>query len=168
MAGSNRSGDLADAQKSIPVGTIVAIITTSSVCILWPNAVMWSLSHGNSLRLTVLAGTGASSLGHLIELSTQHCGGKKMGGKGERAKYIYICTSNDKSLECRVVDIKKGGMKRKLMWHLSRRCEPLKKLFVAKDIWQKKFKSLCIVLYKFHIYILVCALAHSQTMQTGK
>ena len=34
MAGSNRSGDLADAQKSIPTGTILAIATTSFVCIL--------------------------------------------------------------------------------------------------------------------------------------
>ncbi|XP_018328608.1 solute carrier family 12 member 4 isoform X2 [Agrilus planipennis] len=31
MAGSNRSGDLADAQKSIPIGTICSILTTSTV-----------------------------------------------------------------------------------------------------------------------------------------
>lgn len=31
MAGSNRSGDLADAQKSVPIGTICAILTTSTV-----------------------------------------------------------------------------------------------------------------------------------------
>lgn len=34
MAGSNRSGDLRDAQQSIPKGTIAAIATTSTVCIL--------------------------------------------------------------------------------------------------------------------------------------
>uniref|UniRef100_A0A8C1S6R5 Solute carrier family 12 member 7b n=1 Tax=Cyprinus carpio TaxID=7962 RepID=A0A8C1S6R5_CYPCA len=34
MAGSNRSGDLRDAQRSIPIGTILAIATTSIICIL--------------------------------------------------------------------------------------------------------------------------------------
>ncbi|KAK4308193.1 hypothetical protein Pmani_020092 [Petrolisthes manimaculis] len=35
MAGSNRSGDLADAQKSIPVGTLAAIVTTSIVYLVY-------------------------------------------------------------------------------------------------------------------------------------
>ncbi|KAI4898138.1 hypothetical protein NFI96_015401 [Prochilodus magdalenae] len=33
MAGSNRSGDLRDAQRSIPIGTILAIATTTIICI---------------------------------------------------------------------------------------------------------------------------------------
>ncbi len=35
MAGSNRSGDLANPQFSIPVGTILAVFVTSTVCILF-------------------------------------------------------------------------------------------------------------------------------------
>uniref|UniRef100_A0A3Q1J0V8 Solute carrier family 12 member 7b n=1 Tax=Anabas testudineus TaxID=64144 RepID=A0A3Q1J0V8_ANATE len=48
MAGSNRSGDLRDAQKSIPIGTILAIATTSVICILSVHfvALKWNLVIG--------------------------------------------------------------------------------------------------------------------------
>uniref|UniRef100_A0AAR2LXJ9 Solute carrier family 12 member 5b n=1 Tax=Pygocentrus nattereri TaxID=42514 RepID=A0AAR2LXJ9_PYGNA len=43
MAGSNRSGDLQDAQKSIPIGTILAISTTSTIS--WPSP--WVIVFGS-------------------------------------------------------------------------------------------------------------------------
>uniref|UniRef100_A0A452VAF1 Solute carrier family 12 member 7 n=1 Tax=Ursus maritimus TaxID=29073 RepID=A0A452VAF1_URSMA len=54
MAGSNRSGDLRDAQKSIPTGTILAIVTTSFICILG-GAEVWgvqALGEGGADGLT--------------------------------------------------------------------------------------------------------------------
>lgn len=70
MAGSNRSGDLRDAQKSIPTGTILAIATTSAVCILhcWAGtAVAWGGLDGGSLKLLPQAGwlwRGGEEAGH--------------------------------------------------------------------------------------------------------
>uniref|UniRef100_A0A8C4RW44 Amino acid permease/ SLC12A domain-containing protein n=1 Tax=Erpetoichthys calabaricus TaxID=27687 RepID=A0A8C4RW44_ERPCA len=54
MAGSNRSGDLKDAQKSIPTGTIMAIATTSFICILL-NKCMGSCKWESCDWYTVLA-----------------------------------------------------------------------------------------------------------------
>lgn len=80
MAGSNRSGDLRDAQKSIPTGTILAIATTSAVCILhwgWDHR-GWGGLDGGLLKLPPhLAGSGgvgrkdSATLGILLHAPLQ-------------------------------------------------------------------------------------------------
>lgn len=53
MAGSNRSGDLRDAQRSIPVGTILAILTSSFICIPHFNVIKVMLKVIFSLKQNV-------------------------------------------------------------------------------------------------------------------
>ncbi|GAB5582398.1 solute carrier family 12 member 4 isoform X1 [Prionailurus iriomotensis] len=70
MAGSNRSGDLRDAQKSIPVGTILAIVTTSlaadfssvvlfGACIegCWLPMVVCATRYGDGVSRNLVVGT---------------------------------------------------------------------------------------------------------------
>ncbi|KAL7978814.1 hypothetical protein Chor_013303 [Crotalus horridus] len=64
MAGSNRSGDLKDAQKSIPVGTILAIATTSLVyfsCVLLFGACIEGVvlrdKYGDAVNKNLVVGT---------------------------------------------------------------------------------------------------------------
>uniref|UniRef100_A0A452V9R1 Solute carrier family 12 member 7 n=1 Tax=Ursus maritimus TaxID=29073 RepID=A0A452V9R1_URSMA len=56
MAGSNRSGDLRDAQKSIPTGTILAIVTTSFICILGGAEVWGVQAFGEALQGKLVIG----------------------------------------------------------------------------------------------------------------
>ncbi|XP_034028163.1 solute carrier family 12 member 7 isoform X2 [Thalassophryne amazonica] len=64
MAGSNRSGDLRDAQKSIPIGTILAITTTSIIyisCVVLFGAciegVLLRDKYGDSVKGNLVIGT---------------------------------------------------------------------------------------------------------------
>uniref|UniRef100_A0A674DLC4 Solute carrier family 12 member 7 n=1 Tax=Salmo trutta TaxID=8032 RepID=A0A674DLC4_SALTR len=61
MAGSNRSGDLRDAQRSIPFGTILAIATTSFICILGETIDMMTcvcgVVFGDSVKKNLVIGT---------------------------------------------------------------------------------------------------------------
>ncbi|XP_026527859.1 solute carrier family 12 member 4 [Notechis scutatus] len=64
MAGSNRSGDLKDAQRSIPVGTILAIVTTSLVyfsCVLLFGACIEGIvlrdKYGDAVNKNLVVGT---------------------------------------------------------------------------------------------------------------
>ncbi|XP_072234919.1 solute carrier family 12 member 7 isoform X3 [Leuresthes tenuis] len=64
MAGSNRSGDLRDAQKSIPIGTILAIATTSVIyitCVVLFGAciegVLLRDKYGDSVKGNLVIGT---------------------------------------------------------------------------------------------------------------
>uniref|UniRef100_A0A8C6W0F1 Solute carrier family 12 member 5b n=1 Tax=Nothobranchius furzeri TaxID=105023 RepID=A0A8C6W0F1_NOTFU len=56
MAGSNRSGDLRDAQKSIPIGTIAAITTTSTV-VSHPRIMTFSFRFGEGVNGNLVIGT---------------------------------------------------------------------------------------------------------------
>uniref|UniRef100_A0A4W5JMP5 Solute carrier family 12 member 4 n=1 Tax=Hucho hucho TaxID=62062 RepID=A0A4W5JMP5_9TELE len=58
MAGSNRSGDLKDAQKSIPIGTILAITTTTLLVIIFVCMVhVLSCRFGDAVSKNLVVGT---------------------------------------------------------------------------------------------------------------
>lgn len=79
MAGSNRSGDLADAQKSIPIGTICAILTTSTVYL---SSVMLFAGTVDNLLLRDKCVTNNLFITFILTLSFCHNRfGQSIGGK---------------------------------------------------------------------------------------
>lgn len=81
MAGSNRSGDLADAQKSIPIGTIGAIVTTSTVylsCVMLFAGTVDNLLLRDKYELSKLFGVQSIYLFYLISV---YRFGQSIGGK---------------------------------------------------------------------------------------
>lgn len=103
MAGSNRSGDLRDAQKSIPTGTILAIATTSAVCILQgslgavsPLTAGLAGPHWDGLGVLVLYWQwvgGWDSVSSLLSLTTRQI--SALSSSSERASKGLSCVTSE-------------------------------------------------------------------------
>ena len=111
MAGSNRSGDLADAGKSIPKGTLGAITTTSTVYILC--VILFGLTIGKFSEITDRSinrrrsRTRTSGPGALIspELSYLNKSRKHMIKEGEvlRDKFGKSISNNNALMTAQIV-----------------------------------------------------------------